>query len=226
MAMLIRKSGKSFQEQRRTVASSLALQDPRPSLLGAGPHKDGEDRLRRLLVAIYDAFPVVRRRPGMRVQVIGRLIGLAIANVPTGITTLRGATSISLRYRRSHVEYLEPYIDKPTDSYDRGDAYPRYTPTDVGILRLQKLPDDQHLDDRALNRYQTIVDKLLYPASQLRVDIAFHVAFLARGMSRPTPRHSAEDCRHRCIESMFCWIGNMWHTGVRQCCIEFGVAIG
>jgi hypothetical protein len=92
-------------------------------------------------------------------------------------------------YRRSHVEHLEPYIDKLTDSYDRGDAYPRYTPTDVGILRLQKLPDDQHLDDRALNRYQTIVGKLLYSASQLRVDIAFHVAFLARGMSRPTPRH-------------------------------------
>jgi hypothetical protein len=103
-------------------------------------------------------------------------------------------TYLGIRVRRDRsarsIELsMEPYIDKLTDSYERRDAYPRYTPTDVGILRLQKLPEDQHLDDRALNRYQTIVGKLLYPASQLRVDIAFHVAFLARGMSRPTQRH-------------------------------------
>jgi hypothetical protein len=103
-------------------------------------------------------------------------------------------TYLGLRVRRDRSARsiklsMEPYIDKLTDSYERRDAYPRYTPTDVGILRLQKLPEDQHLDDRALNRYQTIVGKLLYPASQLRVDIAFHVAFLARGMSRPTQRH-------------------------------------
>jgi hypothetical protein len=84
---------------------------------------------------------------------------------------------------------MEPYIDQLITAYGRSNALPRYTPTDVGILRLENLPDDEDLADSALNRYQTIIGKLLYPASQLRVDIAFHVAFLARGMSRPTPRH-------------------------------------
>jgi hypothetical protein len=78
---------------------------------------------------------------------------------------------------------MEPYIDKLTTSYGRSSALPRYTPTDVNVLRLQKLPNDEHLNNLALNRYQTLISKLLYPASQLRVDIAFYVAFLARGIS-------------------------------------------
>lgn len=103
-------------------------------------------------------------------------------------------TYLGIRVRRDRASRsielsMEPYIDQLTASYSRGNALPRFTPTDVGILRLQNLPDDQHLDDSALHRYQVVIGKLLYPASQLRVDIAFHVAFLARAMSRPTPRH-------------------------------------
>jgi hypothetical protein len=48
------------------------------SLLGRGPHKDACDRPRRLIVAIYEAILVFRWQAGMWVQIIGRLIGLAI----------------------------------------------------------------------------------------------------------------------------------------------------
>ncbi|KAG9375879.1 hypothetical protein A1F94_013623 [Pyrenophora tritici-repentis] len=37
--------------------------------------------------------------------------------------------------------------------------------------------------------YQKVIGKLLYPATQLRADISFHVAYLARAMSNPTQQH-------------------------------------
>jgi hypothetical protein len=57
----------------------------------------------------------------------------------------------------------------------------------VSVLRLKQCPDKA--PEQQIKKYQTIIGKLLYPATQLRADIAFHVGFLARSMSNPTLRH-------------------------------------
>jgi hypothetical protein len=82
---------------------------------------------------------------------------------------------------------MEAYIEKLVTDYHRDNAATRYTPTDVSVLLLKQRSDKALPDE--VKRYQTIIGKLLYPASQLRLDVAFHVSFLARAMSNPTPRH-------------------------------------
>ncbi|KAI1663848.1 RVT-2 domain containing protein [Pyrenophora tritici-repentis] len=82
---------------------------------------------------------------------------------------------LGLRIRRSRPSRLieismESYIDKLVEEYSRHHALPRYTPLDT-------------------SNYQKVIGKLLYPATQLRADISFHVAYLARAMSNPTPQH-------------------------------------
>ena len=84
---------------------------------------------------------------------------------------------------------MEAYVDKLVADYEREGAAPRNTPTDISILSLKKRAADDLINDRELRRYQTIIGKLLYPATQLRADISFYVGFLARSMSNPTPRH-------------------------------------
>ena len=82
---------------------------------------------------------------------------------------------------------IESYIKKLVLDYDRSRAVPRYTPLDVSVLRLKQRPDKA--PEQQIKKYQTIIGKLLYPATQLRADIAFHVGFLARLISNPTLRH-------------------------------------
>ncbi|PZD22496.1 hypothetical protein A1F97_11374, partial [Pyrenophora tritici-repentis] len=65
---------------------------------------------------------------------------------------------------------MESYVDKLVEEYSRQHALPRYTPLDT-------------------SNYQKVIGKLLYPATQLRADISFHVAYLARAMSNPTQQH-------------------------------------
>jgi hypothetical protein len=56
-------------------------------------------------------------------------------------------------------------------------------------LKLKlRLKDDQ-APPQLLQRYQSLIGKLLYPASQLRTDVAFHVNYLARAMSNLTEQH-------------------------------------
>ncbi|KAI1667156.1 Gag-Pol polyprotein [Pyrenophora tritici-repentis] len=78
---------------------------------------------------------------------------------------------LGLRIRRSRPSRLieismESYVDKLVEEYSRQHALPCYTPLDTSVI-----------------------SKLLYPATQLRADISFHVAYLARAMSNPTQQH-------------------------------------
>jgi len=83
---------------------------------------------------------------------------------------------------------MEPYIDKLAKDYHRGHIT-RHNPMDVKALKLRLRRSDDVCEDQALQRYQSIIGRLLYPASQLRVDVAFHVAYLARAMANPTDDH-------------------------------------
>ena len=59
----------------------------------------------------------------------------------------------------------------------------------MAVLSLKMRSTDDLAPLQQLRNYQTIIGKLLYPATQLRVDISFHIGFLARAMSNPTLRH-------------------------------------
>jgi hypothetical protein len=83
---------------------------------------------------------------------------------------------------------MESYIDKLTKDYDRGHVT-RHNPMDVKALKLKLRRSDDIYTDQALHRYQSVIGLLLYPASQLRVDVAFHVGYLARAMANPTDDH-------------------------------------
>jgi hypothetical protein len=82
---------------------------------------------------------------------------------------------------------IEAYIKKLVTDYHCDKAATQYTPTNISVLLL-KQRSDKALPNK-VKRYQTIISKLLYPASQLRLDVAFHVSFLAQAISNPTPRH-------------------------------------
>ena len=93
------------------------------------------------------------------------------------------------RQRRLIELSMESYIDKLVHDFHRENSAARHTPLDVAVLGLKMRPTDDPAPPQQLRNYQTIIGKLLYPATQLRVDISFHIGFLARSMSNPTLRH-------------------------------------
>ncbi|KAG9387657.1 hypothetical protein A1F94_000549 [Pyrenophora tritici-repentis] len=66
---------------------------------------------------------------------------------------------------------------------------PRYTPLDTSVLKLKLRSPTDLATQQQIQNYQKVIGKLLYPATQLRADISFHVAYLARAMSNPTQQH-------------------------------------
>jgi hypothetical protein len=83
---------------------------------------------------------------------------------------------------------MESYIDKLVKDYNRGHVT-CHNPLDTKALKLQLRLADDVCDNCSLNRYQSIIGRLLYPASQLRVDISFAVGYLARAMANSTNQH-------------------------------------
>jgi hypothetical protein len=74
---------------------------------------------------------------------------------------------------------MEPYIDKLIQDFKRVDSFRCLTPFDTSTIKLT-LSTAEKIDSQLPHDYQTIIGKLLYSATQLRIDIAFHVGFLAR----------------------------------------------
>jgi hypothetical protein len=83
---------------------------------------------------------------------------------------------------------MEPYIDKLIQDFKRVDSFRCLTPFDTSTIKLT-LSTAEKIDSQLPHDYQTIIGKLLYSATQLRIDIAFHVGFLARALAKPTPQH-------------------------------------
>jgi hypothetical protein len=84
---------------------------------------------------------------------------------------------------------MESYIEKLANDYKRTDAVARHHPMNLQALKLKLRPKDDQALPQLLQRYQSLIGKLLYPASQLRTDVAFHVNYLARAISNPTEQH-------------------------------------
>jgi hypothetical protein len=93
------------------------------------------------------------------------------------------------RTRRAIKLSMETYIDKLAVDLNRNTAAARATPMDVAALKLKLWSKDDRAPEQLLQRYQSLIGKLLYPASQLRTDIAFHVGYLACAISNPTDYH-------------------------------------
>jgi hypothetical protein len=93
------------------------------------------------------------------------------------------------RTRRAIELSMETYIDKLAVDLNRNTAAARATPMDVAALKLKLRSKDDRAPEQLLQRYQSLIGKLLYPASQLRTDIAFHVGYLACAISNPTDYH-------------------------------------
>jgi hypothetical protein len=84
---------------------------------------------------------------------------------------------------------MEAYINKLSAEYKRTEAPRRFHPLDLKCLKLSLRTKHDVAPAQLTTRYQSIIGKLLYPASQLRTDIAFAVGWLARAMSNPTELH-------------------------------------
>jgi hypothetical protein len=93
------------------------------------------------------------------------------------------------RSRRAIELSIELYIEKLASDYKRTDAVARHCPMDLQALKLKLWLKDNQALLQLLQRYQSLIGKLLYPASQLRIDVAFYVNYLARAMSNPTEHH-------------------------------------
>jgi hypothetical protein len=84
---------------------------------------------------------------------------------------------------------MEAYIDKLGAEYKRTGAPRRFHPLDPKCLKLQLRAKNDVAPAQLTTRYQSLIGKLLYPATQLRTNIAFAVSWLARAMSNPTELH-------------------------------------
>lgn len=84
---------------------------------------------------------------------------------------------------------IEAYIDKLGSEYKRTSALRRFHPVDPKCLKLPLRAKDDVAPAQLTTRYQSLIGKLLYPATQLRTDIAFAIGWLARAMSNPTELH-------------------------------------
>jgi len=84
---------------------------------------------------------------------------------------------------------MEAYIDKLGADFKRTNAPRRFHPLDPKALKLPLRAKDDVAPAQLTTRYQSLIGKLLYPASQLRTDIAFAIGWLARAMSNPTELH-------------------------------------
>jgi hypothetical protein len=76
---------------------------------------------------------------------------------------------LGIRIRRDRPNYaielsMELYIDKLTKDYDRGHVT-RHNPMDVKALKLKLRRSDDVCKDQALHCYQSLIGRLLYPAS-------------------------------------------------------------
>lgn len=83
---------------------------------------------------------------------------------------------------------MESYIDKLVKDYNCGHVT-HHNPINVKALKLQLRRTNIMCNNRSLQRYQSLIGRLLYPASQLRVDILFAVGYLARTMANLTNKH-------------------------------------
>jgi hypothetical protein len=93
------------------------------------------------------------------------------------------------RSRRAIELSMKSFIDKLASDCKRTDAVARYDPMDLQALKLKLRLKDDRAPLQLLQRYQSLIGKLLYPASQLRTNVAFHVGYLARAISNPTEHH-------------------------------------
>jgi hypothetical protein len=101
---------------------------------------------------------------------------------------------LGIRICRDRTEHtmelsMESYIDKLGMDFKRVNAPCCYHPLAAKALKLQLWAKDNVALPQLTQHYQSIIGKLLYPASQLRADIAFAVGFLAHTMSNPTELH-------------------------------------
>jgi hypothetical protein len=90
------------------------------------------------------------------------------------------------RNKRTIELSMESYINKLSHDFNRNKAPRRHHPLDSKALKLRLRAKDDVAPAQLTQRYQSLIGKLLYPASQLRTDIAFAVGYLARAMSNPT----------------------------------------
>ena len=101
---------------------------------------------------------------------------------------------LGIRIRRDRAQRaielsMESYIEKLAHDFKRTNAPARHHPMDLKALKLKLRAKDDQAPPQLVQRYQSLISKLLYPASQLRTDVAFHISYLARAISNPIEDH-------------------------------------
>jgi hypothetical protein len=81
---------------------------------------------------------------------------------------------------------IELYINKLSYDSNYSKALHYYYLLDLKALKLRLQAKDNVALVQLTQRYKSLISKLLYLASQLRIDIAFVVSYLARAISNLT----------------------------------------
>ncbi|KAG9375706.1 hypothetical protein A1F94_013762 [Pyrenophora tritici-repentis] len=123
-------------------------------------------------------------RPPNRYAAVSRCFATAITEATTTDLPPEPATRKAARLH----PYSKQWIAAEDEELSSTRA-PRYTPLDTSVLKLKLRSPTDLATQQQIQNYQKVIGKLLYPATQLRADISFHVAYLARAMSNPTPQH-------------------------------------
>ena len=79
---------------------------------------------------------------------------------------------------------MDSYVDRLVEDYHLADAPKAANPLPKSALTLTKREDKA--DDNLIHQYQSLVARLLYPTSIIRIDLAWHVNYMARFATNPT----------------------------------------
>ncbi|KAG9379356.1 hypothetical protein A1F94_009712 [Pyrenophora tritici-repentis] len=185
--------------EERRVANARATPQRRDTSQNAPRHDE--------ISASFDARNILdgRRRitrPPNRYAAVSRCFATAITEATTTDLPPEPATRKAARLHPYSKQWIaaedeelvsldqngtwETTTTIPPDSSTRA---PRYTPLDTSVLKLKLRSPTDLATQQQIQNYQKVIGKLLYPATQLRADISFHVAYLARAMSNPTQQH-------------------------------------
>ncbi|KAH4084438.1 hypothetical protein HBH64_233980 [Parastagonospora nodorum] len=146
----------------------------------------------KTLLAMLDEDEVIyiKLSDGRYAALSKAVYGLRRSPRTSAATSVPSPTTWGCRYaQRARYRAQHGVIHSQSRQGLRSRPSTRHNPIDVKALKLQLRRADDVCDHSSLQRYQSPIDRLLYPASQLRIDISFAVGYLARAMANPNNEH-------------------------------------
>ncbi|KAH3904529.1 hypothetical protein HBI56_221980 [Parastagonospora nodorum] len=187
-----RQDNDFWRERYAAVARATTLKTLLAMVAALGLECDQADVVTAFLDGKLDEDEVIyiKLSDGRYAALSKAVYGLRRSPRTSAATSVPSPTTWGCRYaQRARCRAQHGVIHSQSRQGLRSRPSTRHNPIDVKALKLQLRRADDVCDHSSLQRYQSPIDRLLYPASQLRINISFAVGYLARAMANPNNEH-------------------------------------